>query len=115
MAESRTPAEIEEAIVRKRQELAATLDEIAVRVHPQTIIGDAKARAVSAVDQTTGRAHDAVDRALSAARGQLVAQDGTLRLERVVPLALVAAAVVGVWAYSSARSASRSSGRRRRG
>lgn len=113
MAQSRTPAEIEKAIVRKRQELAATLDEIAVRVHPQTIIGDAKARAASAVDQTAGRAHDAMDRALSTARDQFVAPDGTLRMERVVPLAMVAAAVVGVWALSS-RSSGRSSGRRRK-
>ena len=109
MAESRTPAEIEEAIVRKRQELAATLDEIAVRVHPQTIIGDAKARAASAMDQTAGRAHDAVNRALATARSQVMAEDGTLRRERVVPLALVAVAVAGVWARSG-----RSAGRRRK-
>ncbi len=40
MSEGRTPAQIEADINRRRQELAATLDEIAVRVHPKTVAAD---------------------------------------------------------------------------
>ncbi|GAA2432696.1 DUF3618 domain-containing protein [Streptomyces macrosporus] len=96
MSEARTPAEIEAAIVRRRQELAATLDELAVRVHPRTIAGDAKARAVAVVDRTAGRAYVAVNRAVSDAREKFVDEDGRPRMGRIVPVALVAVGVVGL-------------------
>ena len=44
MSEARTPAQIEADIVRRREQLAETLDEIGIRMHPKTIIGDAKAK-----------------------------------------------------------------------
>ena len=72
MSEARTPAQIEADIVRRRQELAVTLDEIGVRVHPKTIIGDAKAKAAAAVDRTAGRAYVAVNRAVTDVRAQFV-------------------------------------------
>ncbi|GLW14266.1 DUF3618 domain-containing protein [Streptomyces kronopolitis] len=96
MAEARTPAQIEADIVRRRQELAVTLDEIGVRLHPKTIIGDAKASAAAAVDRTAGRAYVAANRAVSDVRAQLVSEDGTPRLERVVPVALIGVALVGL-------------------
>ncbi|MEJ8648292.1 DUF3618 domain-containing protein [Streptomyces sp. MS1.AVA.3] len=96
MAEARTPAQIEADIVRRRQELAVTLDEIGVRLHPKTIMDDAKARASAAVDRTAGRAYVAANRALTDVRAQLVSEDGTPRLERIVPVAMIGVAVVGL-------------------
>ncbi|KOG40633.1 DUF3618 domain-containing protein [Streptomyces decoyicus] len=96
MAEARTPAQIEADIVRRRQELAVTLDEIGVRLHPKTIMDDAKARASAAVDRTAGRAYVAANRALTDVRAQLVSEDGAPRLERIIPVAMVGVAVVGL-------------------
>ncbi|MET9801376.1 DUF3618 domain-containing protein [Streptomyces sp. NPDC006368] len=103
MSEARTPAQIEADIVRRREQLAVTLDEIGVRMHPKTIIGDAKARVASSVDQTAGRAFVAVNRAVTEVKGRFVAEDGTPRLERVVPVALLAIGVVGLLAVSARR------------
>jgi hypothetical protein len=93
----RTPAQIEAEIVRRREQLAVTLDEIAVRVHPKTISDDAKARAAAAVDRAAGRAYLAVNQAIGGVRAQLVDEEGAPRLERVVPLAVVTVAVVGLY------------------
>ncbi len=98
MSEARTPAQIEADIVRRRQDLAVTLDEIGVRLHPRTIIGEAKAKTAAAVDRTAGRAYVTVQRVISDTRGQLVAEDGAPRLERIVPVAVVGVAVVGLLA-----------------
>ncbi|MFF4955137.1 DUF3618 domain-containing protein [Streptomyces chattanoogensis] len=103
MAEARTPAQIEADIARRRQELAVTLDEIGVRLHPRTIIGDAKAAAAAAVDRTAGRAYVTAHRVLSDVRAQLVSEDGAPRLERIVPVAMVGVAVVGLLAVSARR------------
>jgi Protein of unknown function (DUF3618) len=100
----RTPAEIEADIARRRKELAVTLDEIAVRVHPKTIMDDVRARAVAAVDRTAGRALDAANRAVTDARNQLMTEDGLPRVERIVPVAVAAAVlVVAVMSLSSRR------------
>ncbi|MFE7544280.1 DUF3618 domain-containing protein [Streptomyces platensis] len=96
MAEARTPAQIEADIVRRRQELAVTLDEIGVRLHPKTIMDDAKARASAAVDRTAGRAYVAANRAVTDVRAQLVSEDGAPRLERIIPVAVIGVAVVGL-------------------
>lgn len=95
MPEARTPADIEADIVRRRQDLAVALDEIAVRVHPKTIMGDAKAKAAAAVERTAGNAYVAANRALTDVRGQFVGDNGAPRLERIVPVALVSVALVG--------------------
>ncbi|MER5545085.1 DUF3618 domain-containing protein [Streptomyces sp. NPDC001118] len=102
-SDTRTPAQIEADIKRRREVLAETLDEIGVRVHPQTIIGDAKAKVAAKVDQTAGRAYVQVNRVVSEVRGQFVDEEGTLRLERVVPVALLAVGVVGLLALGSRR------------
>ncbi|MBC3982136.1 DUF3618 domain-containing protein [Streptomyces buecherae] len=96
MSEARTPAQIEADIARRRQALAVTLDEIGIRVHPKTIIGDAKAKVAGAVDRTAGQAYVAANRAVSDLRAQFVTEDGAPRMERIVPVALVAVAVVGL-------------------
>ncbi|WP_326582480.1 DUF3618 domain-containing protein [Streptomyces sp. NBC_00481] len=99
MAESsdiRTPAEIEADIKRRRDNLAETLDEIGVRVHPRTIVGDAKAKVVSNIDHTLGKAYVSVNRVVSDVRDQFVDEDGAPRVERIVPVALVVVGVVGV-------------------
>ncbi|MGP4114349.1 DUF3618 domain-containing protein [Streptomyces sp. 4N509B] len=110
MAEAaRTPEEIEARIARRRKDLAVTLDEIAVRVHPRTIMGDARARAMEVRDRT-------VERVTGGVRDQFVTPEGAVRLERVVPVALVAAAAVGLLVLSSrssSRPSSRGCGRRR--
>jgi hypothetical protein len=103
VSDSRTPAQIEADIVRRRGKLAETLDEIGVRVHPKTIVGDAKAKVASTVDQTAGRAYVAVNRTISDVRAQFVEDDGALRLGRVVPVALLAVGVVGLFALSARR------------
>ncbi|MFH8619091.1 DUF3618 domain-containing protein [Streptomyces sp. NPDC017979] len=101
MSDARTPAQIEADIVRRREQLAETLDEIGVRVHPKTIVGDAKAKVASQVDQAKGRALDAVQRAVWDVRGKFVADDGSPRLERLLPVAAVVVGLVGFLAVSS--------------
>ncbi|MEU9605258.1 DUF3618 domain-containing protein [Streptomyces sp. NPDC048057] len=101
MSDARTPAQIEADIVRRREQLAETLDEIGVRVHPKTIVGDAKAKVASQVDQAKGRALDAVQRACADVRGKFVADDGSPRLERLLPVAAVVVGLVGLLAVSS--------------
>ncbi|MFI9645910.1 DUF3618 domain-containing protein [Streptomyces sp. NPDC052040] len=101
--DTRTPAQIEADIKRRRETLAETLDEIGVRVHPKTIVGDAKAKVVSHVDHTLGRAYVGANRVVGEVKGRLVAEDGTPRLERIVPVALVVVGVVGLFAVGSRR------------
>ncbi|MEV0786789.1 DUF3618 domain-containing protein [Streptomyces sp. NPDC050423] len=103
MSDARSPAQIEADIITRREQLAVVLDEIGVRVHPQTIIGDAKAKAAEAVDRTAGRAFVAVNRAVSDVRAQFVTEDGAPRLERVIPAALLAVGVVGLLTVSARR------------
>ncbi|MFI6933400.1 DUF3618 domain-containing protein [Streptomyces sp. NPDC050287] len=99
----RTPAQIEADIKRRRDVLAETLDEIGVRVHPKTIVGDAKAKVVSHVDHTVGRAYVGVNRVVSDVKAQFVDEEGAPRLERVVPVALVLVGVVGLLALGTRR------------
>ncbi|MBT2395559.1 DUF3618 domain-containing protein [Streptomyces sp. ISL-100] len=103
MSDARTPAQIEADIKSRRDQLAVTLDEIGVRLHPKTIVGDAKARVASTVDQTAGRAFVAVNRTVSDVKAQFVSEDGSPRLERLVPVALVAVGLVGLLTLSARR------------
>jgi hypothetical protein len=102
-SDTRTPAQIEADIRRRRETLAETLDEIGVRVHPRTIVGDAKAKVAANVDHTIGRAYVQVNRVVSDVRAQFVDEEGAPRLERVVPVALVVVGVVGLLAFSTRR------------
>ncbi|GGW34898.1 MULTISPECIES: DUF3618 domain-containing protein [Streptomyces] len=102
-SDTRTPAQIEADIRRRRETLAETLDEIGVRVHPKTIVGDAKAKVAANVDHTIGRAYVQVNRVVSEVRAQFVDEEGAPRLERVVPVALVMVGVVGLLAFSTRR------------
>ncbi|GAA3851376.1 DUF3618 domain-containing protein [Streptomyces sp. NPDC003631] len=101
--DTRTPAQIEADIKRRRETLAETLDEIGVRVHPKTIVGDAKAKVVSNIDHTLGRAYVGVNRTVSQVKGQFVTQEGAPRLERIVPVALVVVGVAGLLTLGSRR------------
>ncbi|MFE1954799.1 MULTISPECIES: DUF3618 domain-containing protein [Streptomyces] len=101
--ETRTPAQIEADIKRRRDALAETLDEIGVRVHPKTIVGDAKAKVAAQVDHTLGRAYVSANRFVSDVKGQLVTDEGAPRLERIVPVALLAVGVVGLLTVRSRR------------
>ncbi|ARQ70467.1 DUF3618 domain-containing protein [Streptomyces marincola] len=98
-----TPAEIQARIARRRDDLRVTLEEIGVRVHPNTIVGDAKARVAATVDQTAGRAFVAVNQAVSTVRAQLVSPDGAPRLERVIPVAVATVAVAGLFLAATRR------------
>ncbi|BAU83553.1 DUF3618 domain-containing protein [Streptomyces laurentii] len=100
MSEARTPAQIEADIVRRREQLAVTLDEIGIRLHPKTIVGDAKAKVAAQVDHTAGRAFVAVNRVVSDVKARFTHADGAPRMDRVVPAAMVAVAVVGLIAMS---------------
>ncbi|QIY76979.1 DUF3618 domain-containing protein [Streptomyces sp. RLB1-33] len=102
-SDTRTPAQIEADIKRRRETLAETLDEIGVRVHPKTIVGDAKAKVASQIDHTLGRAYVGVNRVVGDVKGQFVTEDGAPRLERIVPLALVTVGVVGLMVTGSRR------------
>ncbi|WP_329533958.1 DUF3618 domain-containing protein [Streptomyces sp. NBC_01450] len=102
-SDTRTPAQIEADIKRRRETLAETLDEIGVRVHPKTIVGDAKAKVAAQIDHTLGRAYVGVNRVVGDVKGQFVTEDGAPRLERIVPIALVAAAGVGLLVVGSRR------------
>lgn len=102
-SDTRTPAQIEADIKHRRETLAETLDEIGVRVHPKTIIGDAKAKVASQIDHTLGRAYVGVHRVVGDVKGQLVTEEGAPRLERIVPVALVAVGVAGLLFVGSRR------------
>jgi hypothetical protein len=102
-SDTRTPAQIEADIKRRREVLAETLDEIGVRVHPKTIVGDAKAKVVSNIDHTLGRAYVGVNRVVSDVRTQFVDEDGAPRVERIVPVALAVIGVVGLLALGTRR------------
>ncbi|GEC09896.1 membrane protein [Streptomyces spinoverrucosus] len=95
-SDTRTPAQIEADIRRRRDVLAETLDEIGVRVHPKTIVGDARAKVVANVDHTVGRAYVQVNRVVSDVKAQFVDENGSPRMTRVLPVALVAVGVVGL-------------------
>ncbi|MCX4550853.1 DUF3618 domain-containing protein [Streptomyces sp. NBC_01387] len=94
--DARTPAQIQADIETRRADLADTLDEIGVRLHPSTIVGDAKAKVASAVDQTAGRAFVALNRAANGVRAQFVSDTGAPRLERVIPVALLSVGLIGL-------------------
>ncbi|MFI9831994.1 DUF3618 domain-containing protein [Streptomyces sp. NPDC051913] len=102
-SDTRTPAQIEADIKRRRETLAETLDEIGVRVHPKTIVGDAKAKVVSNIDHTLGRAYVGVNKVLTDTKAQFVDEEGAPRFERIVPVALVAVGLVGLLALGSTR------------
>ncbi|KUM68890.1 DUF3618 domain-containing protein [Streptomyces sp. ISL-22] len=102
-SDTRTPAQIEADIKRRRAVLAETLDEIGVRVHPKTIVGDAKAKVVSNIDNTLGRAYVGVNRAVSDVKAKFTDEDGAPRMERIVPVALVAVGLVGLLALGTRR------------
>ncbi|MFG2134122.1 DUF3618 domain-containing protein [Streptomyces sp. NPDC048751] len=102
-SDTRTPAQIEADIKRRREVLAETLDEIGVRVHPKTIVGDAKAKVAANIDHTVGRAYVQVNRAVTQARAQFVDENGATRLDRVLPVALAVVGVVGLLALSTRR------------
>ncbi|MFJ5773598.1 DUF3618 domain-containing protein [Streptomyces sp. NPDC093094] len=102
-SDTRTPAQIEADIKRRREVLAETLDEIGVRVHPKTIVGDAKAKLAANVDHTLGRAYVQVNRVVTDVRAKFVDEEGAPRLERVVPVALLAVGVVGLLALGTRR------------
>ncbi|MFI7414602.1 DUF3618 domain-containing protein [Streptomyces sp. NPDC049627] len=102
-SDTRTPAQIEADIKRRRASLAETLDEIGVRVHPKTIVGDAKAKVVSNIDHTLGRAYVGVNRAVSDVKAKFTDEEGAPRIERIVPVALVAVGLVGLLALGTRR------------
>ncbi|MFF5444456.1 DUF3618 domain-containing protein [Streptomyces sp. NPDC012888] len=103
VSDARTPAQIEADIVRRREQLAETLDEIGVRMHPKTIIGDAKAKVASHVDHTVGRAVATVNHLVGRVTGGLRDGAGSPRLERALPVAMLAVGVVGLLALSARR------------
>ncbi|EFG07082.1 Membrane protein [Streptomyces clavuligerus] len=103
VSDARTPAQIEADIVRRREQLAETLDEIGVRVHPSTIVGDARARVAEKVDRTAGRAFAAVHRTVDGVRARFVGVDGEPRMDRVLPAA-AAVVLVGLIVLSSRSS-----------
>ncbi|MEV0531341.1 DUF3618 domain-containing protein [Kitasatospora sp. NPDC050463] len=91
---ARTTAQIEADISRTRTQLAATLDELAMRVHPSTITAQVKAKAVASVEVKAGRVYVAASGLVEQAKAKFVDEQGRPRKERVVPAALVGVGVV---------------------
>ncbi|MFF1902526.1 DUF3618 domain-containing protein [Kitasatospora sp. NPDC058218] len=91
---ARTTAQIEADISRTRTQLAATLDELAMRVHPSTITAQVKAKAVASVEEKAGRAYVAASGLVEQAKARFVDEKGRPRKERVVPAALVGVGLV---------------------
>ncbi len=91
---ARTTAQIEADIARTRRQLASTLDELAMRVHPATVVAQAKAKALSSVEERAGRAYVAASGAVEQAKARFVDEKGRPRKERIVPAALVGVGVV---------------------
>lgn len=100
VSDMRTPAQIEADIISRRAQLAEVLDEIGVRVHPKTVIGDARAKVVATMDRTAGRAFVAVNRSVSDVKARFVAEDGSPRMGRVIPVALVVVGAVALLTVS---------------
>ncbi|MEU6232048.1 DUF3618 domain-containing protein [Kitasatospora sp. NPDC047058] len=96
---ARTTAQIEADIARTRTQLAATLDELAMRVHPSTVSAQVKAKAVAAMEERAGRAYVAASGLVE----KFVDEKGQPRKERVVPVALVGVGLVLLVASSRKR------------
>ncbi|MFI9273648.1 DUF3618 domain-containing protein [Kitasatospora sp. NPDC052896] len=90
----RTTAEIEADITRTRAQLAETLDELAMRVHPTTVAAQVRARTLASVEQKLGRAYADASRGLERIKAEFVDEKGAPRKERIVPVALVGVGVV---------------------
>ncbi|MDH6135213.1 hypothetical protein P3T37_004623 [Kitasatospora sp. MAA4] len=90
----RTTAEIEADIARTRTQLAVTLDELAVRVHPTTVAAQVRAKALASVEQRIGRIYVGASRGVEQLKAQFVDEKGRPRKERIVPAALVGTGVV---------------------
>ncbi|MFJ5926333.1 DUF3618 domain-containing protein [Kitasatospora sp. NPDC092948] len=90
----RTTAQIEADIAGTRDRLAATLDELAMRVHPATVAAQTKAKLRATVEQKAGRAYVAASGAVEQVTSKFVDEDGRPRPERIVPVALVGVGVV---------------------
>jgi hypothetical protein len=90
----RTTAEIEANIERTRAQLADTLDELAVRVHPTTVAAQVRARAQASVEQRIGRVYVQASRSVEQVKAQFTDEKGNPRPERIVPAALVGVGVL---------------------
>jgi len=91
---ARTTAQIEADIARTRDQLAATLDELAVRVHPSTVVAQTRARLLGSVEQKAGRAYVAASGSVEKVKAQFTDEKGRPRPERIVPVALVGVGVL---------------------
>ncbi|PYC84373.1 hypothetical protein C7C46_07770 [Streptomyces tateyamensis] len=90
----RTTAEIEANIERTRSQLADTLDELAMRVHPSTVAAQTKAKVVGAVEEKLGRLYVGASRGVEQVKAQFVDDEGKPRPERIVPAVLVGGGVL---------------------
>ncbi|MFI5533454.1 DUF3618 domain-containing protein [Kitasatospora sp. NPDC051853] len=90
----RSTAQIEADIARTRTQLAATLDELAVRVHPSTIAAQTRAKVVGSVEEKAGRAYVAASGAVEQLKARFTDEKGQPRPDRIVPAALVGVGVV---------------------
>jgi hypothetical protein len=101
--ETRSTAQIEADITHARTRLASTLDELAMRVHPATVVAQTKARAMAAVEQKAGRVYVAASGAVEQVKSQFTDEKGRPRAERVVPVALVGVGLVLLLASAKRR------------
>jgi hypothetical protein len=90
----RTTAEIEANIARTRAQLADTLDELAMRVHPTTVAAQVRAKALGAVEEKLGRLYVGASRGVEQVKAQFVDEQGRPRPERIVPAVLVGGGLV---------------------
>jgi ElaB/YqjD/DUF883 family membrane-anchored ribosome-binding protein len=97
------PATIEAEIEATRARLSGTVDELAVRIHPKTIVqrtqDDVKLRIQVATDEAKARLKLAADEAKVQLHDAVYASDGTPRTERLAAVGAALAALIGlvVW------------------
>ena len=97
--DERSAAQIEADIVRTRLQLAATLDALAVAVHPATVVGKAKADVRSALDRTVGRGYVAANRGVEQVRSRFVDDDLALPI-LAVPTTYSGSEATPIWGLS---------------
>ncbi|MCC9308579.1 DUF3618 domain-containing protein [Kitasatospora sp. RB6PN24] len=90
----RTLAEIEQNIARTRTQLADTLDELAMRVHPATITAQARAKVLGSVEERVGRAYVVASRGVERLKAEFTDEHGKPRADRIVPVVLVGGGVL---------------------
>ncbi len=109
--------QLQREIEERQARLAATVDELAMRVHPkavlksgqeeaqrkaQSALGEAQRKAQSALDEAQRKAQSALEESQRTAHAALYTEQGDPRVERIAAVVSAAVALVGaiIWRRS---------------